>query len=68
MWIAVTSIAVVIALCAFIVVAIYLGTVAAIVIVATTCTVMVLGLIGLLLGIGAVIVESIQRRREIQHG
>lgn len=68
MWIVIGSFVAVVALCAFILVALWLGTVSAIVIVAMACTVLVLGAIGLVLGVVAMVIERIEHRRELAHG
>ncbi len=68
MSIAITSLLSVIAFCAFILIAMYLGTVAAIIIVWAICFAAVATAIGVLVGVAAVIVERIERRREVAHG
>jgi len=74
MWLIISSLLATLALCAFILIAIYLGTVAAMVIVAATCAALILGSIALVIGVLAIWLERRERKRwfdrfvEQQHG
>lgn len=68
MWIPITSLATVILLCLFIAISIYLGTVAAMVITAALCTALLVSVVGLVIGVLAILIEAAQRRRELIRG
>jgi hypothetical protein len=68
MYLAITSLLSVIALCVFILIAMYLGAVAAFLIVYAICVGIIISMIGIIVGVAAVIAERIERRRELAHG